>query len=455
MDPLSILLSRIQMGFTLGMHIIFPVLNIGLALFICIMEGMWLKTKNIDYLHIAKFWTKLFAIPFGVGVVSGIVMSYELGTNFGNFTNAIGEVLGSLFTYEVLTAFFLEAGFLGIMLFGWQRVSPKMHFFATLMVMIGTFVSAFWIMSANSWMQTPAGYTFVDGKFMVDSWLQVLFNPSFMHRFIHMVLATYLTASFFIAAVSAYYLLKKRHIRMSQIALSFAMWMALILTPIQFMVGDAVGLIVHQYQPLKTAAIEGVWDTQQGAPLVLFGIPNSAQEKNLFTIQIPYGASLINTHQLNGTLIGLKTVPPEDRPVVMPTFFGFRIMVGIAVLFLAAALVGLYLRLRKKLYTTAWFHKILIGMGPFGMIATIAGWMTAESGRQPWAVYGLMRTAAGASPVPASHVAITLTAIIIVYLAVLISCLYYLFKFIRKGPESTEKEQEPELASAFTYMGNS
>lgn len=452
MDPLSILLSRIQMGFTLGMHIIFPVLNIGLALFICIMEGMWLKTKNPEYLRIAKFWTKLFAIPFGVGVVSGIVMSYELGTNFGNFTNAIGEVLGSLFVYEVLTAFFLEAGFLGIMLFGWNRVGPKMHFFATTMVMIGTFVSAFWIMSANSWMQTPSGYTLIDGKYIVDSWVHVLFNPSFMHRFIHMILATYITASFFIAAVSSWYLLKQRHIRMSQIALSFAMWMALILVPLQFMVGDAVGLIVHQYQPLKTAAIEGVWDTQNGAPLVLFAIPSTAQEKNLFPIQIPYGASLINTHQLNGQLIGLKSVPPEDRPVVGPTFFGFRIMVGIGVIFLAAVLIGLWLRIRGKLFTTRWFQWMCIGMGPFGMIATIAGWMTAESGRQPWAVYGLMRTTAGASPVPASHVALTLTAIIIVYIAVLISCLYYLFKFIRRGPELTDEERE--VAGAFTYMGN-
>ncbi len=452
MDPLSILLSRIQMGFTLGMHIIFPVLNIGLALFICIMEGMWLKTKNPEYLRIAKFWTKLFAIPFGVGVVSGIVMSYELGTNFGNFTNAIGEVLGSLFVYEVLTAFFLEAGFLGIMLFGWQRVGPRMHFFATLMVMIGTFVSAFWIMSANSWMQTPSGYTLIDGKYMVNSWLQVLFNPSFLHRFTHMVLATYITASFFIAAVSSWYLLKQRHINMSRIALSFAMWMALILVPLQFMVGDAVGLIVHQYQPLKTAAIEGVWNTQKGAPLVLFAIPDSAQEKNLFAIQIPYGASLINTHQLEGELIGLKSVPPEDRPVVGATFFGFRIMVGIGVLFLASVLIGLWLRIRGKLYTTRWFLWSCVGLGPFGMIATIAGWMTAESGRQPWAVYGLMRTAAGASPVPASHVALTLSAIIIVYVAVLLSCLYYLFKFIRRGPEMTE--QEREIAGAFTYMGN-
>lgn len=452
MDPVSILLSRIQMGFTLGMHILFPVLNIGLALFIAVMEGLWLKTKNPDYLRIAKFWTKLFAIPFGVGVVSGIVMSYELGTNFGQFTNAIGEVLGSLFVYEVLTAFFLEAGFLGIMLFGWNRVGPRMHFFATFMVMLGTFISAFWIMSANSWMQTPSGYTLVNGKFLVNSWLQVLFNPSFIPRFIHMALATYITAAFFIAAVSSWYLLKGRYVAMNKIALSFAMWAALILVPLQVKVGDTVGLVVHQYQPLKTAAIEGVWDTQNGAPLVLFAIPDSTQEKNLFAIQIPYGASLINTHQLNGQLIGLKSVPPEDRPVVGATFFGFRVMVGIGMLFLITALIGLWLRIKGRLYETRWFQWLCVGLGPFGMLATIAGWMTAESGRQPWAVYGLMRTAAGASPVPAAHVAITLSAIILAYTAVLISCLYYLFKFIRRGPDD-QQEADQEVAGAFTYMG--
>lgn len=451
MDTIAVLLSRTQMAVTLTMHIMFPALNIGLALFITFMEARWLKTRDPEYLKLCKFWTKLFAIPFGIGVVSGVVMSYELGTNFGQFTNAIGEVLGSLFVYEVLTAFFLEAGFLGVMLFGWNKVSPRMHFFATLMVMAGTFVSAFWILSANSWMQTPTGYTLVDGKFLVDSWIKVIFNPSFIDRFLHMVMAAYLTAAFFIAGVSSYYLLKKQHVPMAKIGLSFALWGALLLVPAQSMIGDKVGLNVFKYQPLKTAAIEGVWDTQSGAPLVLFGIPDAKQRKNLYSIEIPYGASLMNTHELNGTLIGLNTVQPKNWPVIIPTFFGFRIMVGIALIFLFMAIVGLCLRPGGRLYTAKWFHIFCLLCTPLGFIATIAGWFTAECGRQPWIVYNLMRTADGASKVPALHVGITLTAISIVYLLILGFFFYFLAKFLKQGP-ADEPGQE-HIKSAFSYMG--
>lgn len=446
MDIMTILLSRIQMGFTLAMHIIFPALNIGLALFITIMEGMWLITKKTEYLNLAKFWTKLFAIPFGIGVVSGIVLSYELGTNFGQFTNAVGSVLGSLFTYEVLTAFFLEAGFLGAMLFGWNRVSPKMHFFATFMVMLGTFISASWIMAANSWMQTPAGFHLTDGKFFVDSWMQVIFNPSFVVRFFHMVFAAYISACFFVAAISAWYLLKKQHTNLAKISFSFAMWAALVLVPAQVMIGDTLGIEVHDNQPLKTAAIEGVWNTQKGAPLVLIGYPSTAQEKNLFTLSIPYGASLINTHRLNGELIGLKSVPPEDRPVVAATFFGFRIMVGIGLLFFMMALAALWMRRGGRLYEARWFQWLCVLCAPLGMVATVFGWITAECGRQPWIVYNLMRTSAGVSNVPAAHVAISLTAIVIVYTLVFSFFIYYLFKFIAAGP-ATEHVTPP-----FTYM---
>lgn len=443
----TVLLSRIQMGFTLAMHIIFPALNIGLALFIAIMEGMWLKTKNPDYLRLTKFWTKLFALPFGIGVVAGVVLSYELGTNFGEFTNAVGSVLGSLFVYEVLTAFFLEAGFLGIMLFGWNRVGPKMHFFATLMVMLGTFVSASWIMAANSWMQTPTGFHIVDGKFFVDSWMQVIFNPSFVIRFVHMVMAAYITACFFVAAISAWYLLKRQHLEIAKIGLSFAMWAALIIVPAQVSIGDTVGLEVHQYQPLKTAAIEGVWDTQKSAPLVLFAWPDSKQEKNLYAISIPYGASLINTHSLNGELVGLKSVVPADRPVVPATFFGFRIMVGIGLLFLALAIAALCLRRGGKLYEKRWFLWACVLSGPLGAVATIAGWITAECGRQPWVVYNLLRTADGVSNVPPSHVALTLGALIVVYTLIFSFFIYYLFRFISKGPEAKHK-------AVFGYMEN-
>jgi cytochrome bd ubiquinol oxidase subunit I len=451
MDILSILLSRIQMTVTLGMHILFPTLNIGLALFLCCMEAAWLKSDNILYLNICKFWTKIFSLAFGMGIVSGIVMAYELGTNFGNFTLAIGEVLGSLFVYEVLTAFFLEAGFLGIMLFGWDRVSAKMHFFATLMVTIGTTVSAFWIISANSWMQTPAGYTFVDGKYHIANWLSVIFNPSFIPRFIHMLLASYISASFFIIGVSAWYLLNNTHLDIAKKCFSVVFWAALIVVPMQFIIGDTVGLNVHRYQPLKTAAIEGIWETQKGAPLVLFAYPDSHQEKNLFPMTIPKGASIINTHSVDGELIGLKTVPKEDRPIVTTTFFGFRIMVGIGMLYLLMVLFSVALRMRGHLFQCRWFHRLCVLTLPLGFVATISGWVTAETGRQPWVVYGLMRTSAGASHIAASHVAISLTAFIILYLFVLSFFLYYLVKTIINGPEPLPTHEPVPVV--FPYMG--
>ncbi|MFN7097938.1 MAG: cytochrome ubiquinol oxidase subunit I, partial [Gammaproteobacteria bacterium] len=259
--------------------------------------------------------------------------------------------------------------------------------------------------------------------------------------------AAYITGCFFVAAISAWYLLKKQHIEIAKIGLSFAMWAALIIVPLQVSVGDTVGLEVHQYQPLKTAAIEGVWDTQSGAPLVLIGYPDNKLEKNLYTISIPYGASLLNTHSLNGTLVGLKSVPPQDRPVVAATFFGFRIMVGIGVFYLALAIIALFLRPRGRLYTSRWFQWLCVLGAPLGMVATIAGWITAECGRQPWVVYNLMRTADGVSAVPASHVALTLGSIIVVYILIFIFFVYYLFEFIRKGPEA-------KVVPAFTYMGD-
>ncbi|MEM1244488.1 MAG: cytochrome ubiquinol oxidase subunit I [Pseudomonadota bacterium] len=425
-------LSRIQFAFTVGFHILFPTLNLGLALFLAIMEGVWLKTRNPKYLELCKFWTKIFALTFGMGVVSGIVMSYELGTNFGRFTEAVGGVLGSLFAYEVLSAFFLEAGFLGVMLFGWNRVSPKLHYAATFLVMIGTAISAFWIMSANSWMQTPAGYELKNGIFIVKSWWDVIFNPSVHVRFFHMMLASYITTAFVIAAVSAYYLLRKRHVSVAKTCMSFAMWAALIVVPAQILMGDAVGLEVHKYQPLKTAAIEGVWETGGSKPLLLFAVPDQEKQKNFFEIKIPYGASLINTHSLDGELLGLKSVPPKEQPYVPLVFYSFRIMVGIGMLFLLIALTGLYLRIRKRLYESKTFLRICMLVAPLGFLATISGWVTAETGRQPWVVYGLLTTADGASIIPTVHVATSLTLFITVYVIIFGFYLYYLFKTIRK-----------------------
>jgi cytochrome bd ubiquinol oxidase subunit I len=444
----TIILSRAQFGFTIGFHILFPTLNIGLALFLTIMEALWLKTKDPVYHTICKFWTKVFALTFGVGVVSGIVLSYELGTNFGHFTDAFGSVLGSLFTYEVLSAFFLEAGFLGVMLFGWKRVSPNLHFCATLLVMLGTAISAFWIMSANSWMQTPAGYEVVAGKYIVNDWWQVVFNPSFIPRFLHMITASYVSVCFVVAGISAWYLLNQKHLEIAKRCFSFALGAALVVTALQIFLGDAVGLAVHENQPLKTAAMEGVWDTQRAAPFVVFAVPDVQQEKNLYAIEIPYLASLINTHSLQGELIGLKSVAPADRPVISSVFFMFRIMVGIGFLLFFVALYGLWLRWRGHLYDTIWFQKICVWIAPLGFVSTIAGWMTTESGRQPWVVYHLMRTADAASTITLSQVATSFILFIVVYGFVFSFYLYYLLKLLRKGPaiEIETTEEHPPFA---------
>jgi cytochrome bd ubiquinol oxidase subunit I len=436
--PLTVILSRIQFGFTIGFHILFPTLNIGLAVFICILEGLWLKTKNILYLKACKFWIKIFALTFGMGVVSGIVLSYELGTNFSFFTQAVGEVLGPLFGYEVMSAFFLEAGFLGIMLFGWKKVSPKVHYFTTLLVTIGTLISAFWILSANSWMQTPSGYYIVGNKFVVKDWAEVIFNPSFIDRFLHMVLASLLTSSFVIAGICSWFLLKKRHIDFAKPCLALAITLAAIIGPSQLLIGDRVGLTVYHYQPLKTAAIEGNWNTLQGAPFILFAIPDQNQGRNLFEISIPYAASLINTHSLQGTLLGLNTVAKKDQPIVGATFFAFRIMLGIGLLFILTAWIGLFLYFKSKLYSKKWFLRLCTWISPLGFVAAISGWITAESGRQPWVVYGLLRTQDSASIIQVEQVILSLALFVIGYIFIFGFYLYFLVKTIRKGPEELD-----------------
>lgn len=448
----TLLLSRIQFGFTIGFHILFPTLNLGLALFITLMEGLWLKTRSPLYLSIAKFWTTIFALTFGVGVVSGVVLSYELGTNFGLFTEAVGSVLGPLFSYEVLSAFFLEAGFLGVMLFGWTRVGPKMHYCATLLVTLGTTISAFWIMSANSWMQTPAGTHIEAGKYVVDSWFEVIFNPSFLPRYVHMLMASYVTTCFVVAGVSAWYLLKGRHLALAQKGFSLALGAALVVTALQIFVGDTVGREVHDNQPLKTAAMEGVWTTGKGLPFVVFAIPDARLEKNLYEIKIPYLASLINTHQLDGELVGLKSVARGDRPVVSSVFFAFRIMLGFGVALFLISVIALYLRFKGRLYDQRWFLRLCLFASPLGFVCSLAGWITAESGRQPWVVYQLMRTSDGASLVALHQVIISLTLFIITYGFVFSFYLYYLFKLIRTGPHDA-LDVIKEEHTPFTYLG--
>lgn len=444
------ILSRVQFGFSVGFHILFPTLNLGLAVFLVMMEAAWLKTKNPIYFQICKLWTKIFALTFGMGVVSGIVLAYQIGTNFGPFITQFGNVLGALFAYETLTAFFLEAGFLGVMLFGWKRVPPTLHFIATLLVTIGTTISAFWILSANSWMQTPSGYQLVDGKYIVDSWLGVVFNPSFIPRFIHMLLASYVTTCFVIMAVSGYYLLRKQCDAIAKRCLVFSLWAALILVPLQIGVGDVVGINVHHYQPLKTAAIEGVWQTQKGAPLVLFAIPSQEQQKNFYEIGVPKLASLINTHEWNGVLVGLSSVPAADQPQMWPVFFSFRVMVGIGILMLLTAIFGIVLYFKCLLFKLRWFHRWCVAMAPLGFIASISGWLTAEIGRQPWVVYHLLKTKDAVSSIGYEEVVISFTLLILAYGFVFGFYLYYLLKLIAHGPETLTKEEIEH--HAFQYM---
>lgn len=444
------ILSRIQFGFSIGFHILFPTLNLGLAIFLVIMEFLWLRTKKTVYLEIAKLWTKIFALTFGMGVVSGIVLAYQIGTNFGPFIAQFGNVLGALFAYETMTAFFLEAGFLGVMLFGWKKVPPKLHFIATLLVALGTTISAFWIMSANSWMQTPSGYELIDGKYIVGSWWSVVMNPSFIPRFIHMILASYVTTCFVIIGVASYYLLRKKAVEAAKKTMSFALWAALLLVPLQIGVGDAVGLMVKEYQPLKTAAMEGLWHTQKGAPLVLFAWPSQTQQQNDYTIEIPKLASFINTHDWDGELLGLDSVNPEEQPRVAPVFFSFRIMVGIGLLMFATAVAGLFLRYRNKIYDASWFHYWCLALTPLGFIASICGWLTAEIGRQPWVVYGLLKTRNAVSAINAENVIISFVLLLLAYGVVFGFYLHYLLKIIRLGPKASDKEKIEH--HAFQYM---
>ena len=348
----ALYLSRLQFAFTISFHIIFPAFSIGLAAFLVVMEGLWLKTNNPLYYQVIRFWTKVFALTFGMGVVSGIVMEFQLGTNWAGFAKEVGSVLGPLFVYEVLSAFFIEAGFIGIMIFGWTKVGKKLHYLATIMVTLGTTISAYWIMSANSWMQHPVGYKIVNGKFVVTDWLQIVFNPYSFPRFIHMIFAAYLATSFVIISISAYYLLRNKFVDFASKCMGSAVIVVMIIIPLQIFIGDTAGVNVYEHQPIKTAAIEGLWETQKSVPTLIFAIPSNQGQKNLFEFgSIPYGSSILNTHSLHGQLIGLNTVSKEDQPEVWPVFYSFRIMVGLGMLMLIYAITACIMLGTRKLYT--------------------------------------------------------------------------------------------------------
>ncbi|RAK57584.1 cytochrome ubiquinol oxidase subunit I [Phenylobacterium deserti] len=436
MDFDALLLSRIQFAFVVSFHILFPAFTIGLASYLWMLELQWLRTKQPVYIQLFRFWVKLFAVSFGLGVVSGIIMSYQFGTNWSRLSYLAGPVIGPLMQYEVLTAFFMEAAFLGIMLFGWNKVGPKLHFLATSMVALGTVLSTFWIISTNSWMQTPQGFTMEGDRFVPVDWWAIVFNPSFPNRLLHMVLAAYLTTCFVVAGVSAWHLWKGKAPEAARKAFSMAMWFAAIVTPLQIAAGDLQGLAVLDQQPTKLAAIEGHWETRRGAPLILFAVPNESEERNDFEIAVPKLGSIILTHDPNGEIRGLKEWPRDRRPPVKIPFYSFRIMVGIGFAMLFIALAGLFLRWRKRLYDSRWFLLLCMAMTPSGFIAVLTGWFTAEVGRQPWVVYGYLRTADAVSPVPAASVAASLATFMVVYLAIFSAGTFYMLRLIAAGPDT-------------------
>ncbi|MCC8483299.1 MAG: cytochrome ubiquinol oxidase subunit I [Rickettsia endosymbiont of Labidopullus appendiculatus] len=436
------LLSRIQFAFTISFHIIFPSFTIGLASWLAVVEGLWLKTGNNIYQEIYKFWIKIFAITFGMGVVSGVVLSYQIGTNWSGFSDKVGNVLGPLLGFEVLAAFFLESSFLGVMLFGWNKVSKKMHFAATLIVAIGTIISAFWILSANSWMQTPTGYEVrADNILYPTNWLEIIFNPSFPYRFCHMIVASYLTTAFVIGGVAAWYLVQKKFVAHAKIMFGMAMLMAVFVAPIQLFIGDQHGLNTLEHQPAKIAAMEGIWDTEKGAALRVFGWPSAQEETTKYTIDIPKVASLILTHSLDGEVQGLKEWSKENRPPVLIVFLCFRIMVGIGMLMIITGVIAVVLYLRKRLFDTKWFQYWCMLMTPTGFVAVLSGWFVTEIGRQPYIVYNIIRTSEASSPVLGQYIFTSLIAFVIVYVFIFGSATYYIIDLIKKGPTIITKEE--------------
>ncbi|MDH5832629.1 cytochrome ubiquinol oxidase subunit I [Luteimonas kalidii] len=463
-DVDAVLLARIQFAFTVSFHFIFPAFSIGLASYLAVLEALWLKTGRQVYLDLFRFWVKIFAVAFAMGVVSGIVMSYQFGTNWAVFSDRAGPVIGPLMAYEVMTAFFLEAGFLGVMLFGMNRVGPRLHFLATLMVAIGTFISAFWILSANSWMHTPAGFgTNAVGQFVPEDWWAIIFNPSFPYRLVHTVIGAYLTTALAVGGVGAWHLLRHRRAQAREQAsdaaadvpgedpalppsivgartmFSMAMWMAALVAPLQVVVGDLHGLNTLEHQPAKVMAMEGHYDSHpDGAPLILFGWPNTDEQRVDYAVEIPKLSSLILKHDLDAPLDGLDTIDPALHPPVPIVFWSFRIMVGLGLAMLALGAWSLVARVRRRLYDWPALHRAALVMSPAGFVAVLAGWVTTEVGRQPFTVYNLMTTAESASPLDAPAVGASLVAFVVVYFIVFGFGAWYILKLMAKGVQAHE-----------------
>ena len=450
-DPST--LARIQFAFTVSFHIIFPTMSIGLASFLAVTEALWLKTKESVYLEIYRFWLSIFAMGFGIGVVTGIVLSFEFGLGFARFAEMAGPAIGPMIALEVLTAFFLEAGFLGIMLFGLHRVGPNLHFFATCTVAVGTLLSASWILSANSWMQTPAGVAIHDGHLTVVSWRDVVVNPSWPYRLPHMVTAAYLTASFMVAGVGAWYLLRGKHLHFARRTVALGTAFATVLIAGQVFIGDILYGAMVKYQPSKMQAAEGFWEreSQSPAPYYWLIIPDQKNQRNRFAVGTPYLGSIWLTHSLHGRVEGLKKTPRDRQPRMGMVFYAFRIMYGLAILMFALGVASLWLRLRGRLFASRWFLWMLVLMTPSGIIATLAGWYVAETGRQPWVIYGILRTVDAVSPVPAHALLSTLIGFVCVYSVFMSAFLIFTLRIIRRGPAEAPPHAEASgsLKNAF------
>jgi cytochrome d ubiquinol oxidase subunit I len=440
LDP--VLLSRLQWAWVIAWHILLPAFTVGLASYIAVLEAFYFFTKREIWFRISGFWIRIFAVTFGMGVVSGIIMPFQFGTNWSRFTDATADVLSPMMAYEGLMAFFLEASFLGVLLFGRKLVPAWAHFVAALMVAFGTLLSSFWILATNSWMQTPQGYKLVDGRFEPVDWLAIIFNPSFPYRLAHNVTAFYITTGFVVLGVGAYLLRRGKAAEESRLMIRMALDLLIVLVPLQIFLGDLHGLNTLEYQPAKIAAIEGRYDTVQPVPLTLFGIPDDRDAVMHDAIDIPDLGSLILTHSWNGTIKGLKEWPPDERPPVGPPFFAFRIMVGIGFIMLAVAIIGqVLLRTGERIYRTGWFLRLCPWVAPLGFIAVVAGWIVTEVGRQPWTVYGLMRTADSVSPsLTGSDVAISLAFYVIVYLVMFPTGIAFMAGLVRRGPQAADAE---------------
>ncbi|TXN38691.1 cytochrome ubiquinol oxidase subunit I [Methylobacterium sp. WL30] len=440
-------LARAQFGFTVAFHIVFPSFSIGLASYLAVLEGLWLATGREVFINLFHYWLKIFAIAFAMGVVSGLVMSYQFGTNWSVYSDRTGPVLGPLIAYEVMSAFFLEAGFLGVMLFGMKKVGRGLHMLATLMVAVGTGFSAFWIVSVNSWMQTPAGYgTNAQGQFVPLDWWAIVFNPSFPYRLVHMVLAAYLTTALVVGGVGAWHLLRDRANAGARTMFSMAMWMLACVAPLQILAGDAHGLNTLAHQPAKVMAMEGHFRGHpDGAPLILFGLPDQDAATVRYALEVPKLSSLILKHSLDAALDGLDSVPRANWPPVPIVFWSFRIMVGLGVAMLGVGLWSLWARWRGRLYETTWLHRVAVTMGPAGFVAVLAGWITTEVGRQPFTVYGLLRTAQSASPLQVPAVASSLLAFVVIYLSVFGMGILYILRLMAHAPHRGEEGPEVGL----------